>query len=99
MSNRRTIQHRLQRDTANQEVSDLKKEVESLKRQLARLRKENENLRQNENEKDEDEEVVSPTPASTCPKCGSDNLGKIGTPSGRVVTACRSCRKWRSKPV
>ena len=76
--------------------ADLKKEVDTLRRQLARLRRENERLRNEGTEEspDEDVEIVP-----SCPKCGSDQLAQVTTPSGKKISSCRACKKWRSRPA
>jgi septal ring factor EnvC (AmiA/AmiB activator) len=77
------------------DVDELKKENKSLKRQLARAEREIARLQGTIEE--EVEESPAPERKPTCPKCGSTNLGEVSTPSGKTVTACRACKKWRSR--
>jgi hypothetical protein len=74
---------------------DLKKEIKSLKRQLARANREIARLQGTI----EDDVEVTPEVKSkaSCPKCGSNDLGEISTPSGKKITACKSCKKYRSR--
>jgi formylmethanofuran dehydrogenase subunit E len=94
MSNRRLVQHRQQRDTNTRDLADFKREVRTLKRQLSRANREVERLQGLE---EEVEEKPVKTNRATCPKCGSTNLGQLTTPNGKRVTACKACRKWRSR--
>jgi hypothetical protein len=73
---------------------DLKKEVKTLKRQLARAHREISRLQGTVEEK---EEQVTTKTEATCPKCGSTNLGEISTPTGKKFVSCRDCKKWRSR--
>jgi predicted RNase H-like nuclease (RuvC/YqgF family) len=89
MSNRRVVQHRQQREANTREVAELKQEIVSLKRQLARAHREVERLKgiaepEEAQEKSED--------APTCPKCKSQDLGRLETPAGNTYTVCRSCK-------
>jgi hypothetical protein len=74
---------------------DLKKEIESLKRQLARANREIARLQGVTEDKNE----VSPEPEvkPLCPKCGSNDLGEIATPAGHKIVSCRACKKYRSR--
>lgn len=98
-SNRRVTQHRQQRDTNNQEIGELRREVERLTRQVARLRRENDRLQGFTTEDEEAAPPAKPAAKATCPKCGSTNLGQLGLPNGKRVTACKACREWKSRPV
>jgi predicted nucleic acid-binding Zn-ribbon protein len=77
---------------------DLKKEIKSLKRQLARANREIARL-QGTVEEGEETTPEASKPKQACPKCASTDLGEISTPSGKTVVACRACKKWRSRPV
>ena len=78
-----------------QDVEELHKENQSLKRQLARAEREIARLQGTVEE--EIEESPAPERKPSCPKCGSTNLGEVTTPSGKSITACRACKKWRSR--
>lgn len=103
MSNRRT-QHREQRETNNQEIAGLKKEIEQLTRQVARLRKENDRLMSMDDKEGSPEpenlpiERLSKALVIHCPKCKSTDIGVLPLPSGKKVSACRSCKEWKSRP-
>lgn len=84
-------QIREKRETNNRENAELKKEIESLKRQVARLTKE---LRRADNP-EESPESEEEEGKLCCPECGSDKLTIIVTPSGANRYACRGCKKWR----
>lgn len=84
-----------QNETEPRTAADLRQENRSLRRQLAKLRRENLRLQGIVEETSPDPEESAETP--TCPKCGSTELGQIKTPNGKVVTSCRACKKWRSK--
>lgn len=80
-------------------MADLRAENRSLRRQLARLRRDNDRL---QHDTDEDDDGVTIEAAvvevrKVCPKCGSHDLGTISTPNNKKVDSCRSCKKWRSK--
>lgn len=77
---------------------DLKKEIKTLKRQLAKANREIARL-QGIEAGDDVEATPEPQKKAVCPKCGSDDLGEIQTPNGKKVTSCRACRKWRSRAV
>lgn len=96
MSTRRLIREK--RDSANQEVGELRRENDRLTRQVARLRREIERL-QGLKEDGETSPTAKEYKKPTCPKCGSTNLGQFQTPTGKKVTACRSCKEWRTKPA
>lgn len=83
----------MSRGRRQDEASDLKKEVDSLRRQVSRLRKENERLQADGEESPAPEE----TGAAKCPKCGSEHLAQVKTPSGKKITSCRTCKGWRSR--
>lgn len=74
---------------------DLKKEVKTLKRQLARANREIARLQGTV--EDEDEETTTKTEAPKCPKCGSTDLGQLDTPGGKRFVACKACKKWRAR--
>lgn len=74
---------------------ELKKEVKFLKRQLARANREIARL-QGTAEDGEETPGTQKQEAAACPKCASTNLGEISTPTGKVLVACRACKKWRS---
>ena len=95
MSNKRLVQHREKREANSRELSELKKENERLKRQIARMRKQIDKL----GEPEEVEVIETPKETPRCPKCSSVNLGAVTLPNGKVITACKSCKKWRSKPL
>ena len=99
MSNRRT-QHREQRDTSNQEIAGLKKEIEQLTRQVARLRKENDRLMSMDDRERSPDPLPKPAKELVihCPKCKSTDIGVLPLPSGKKVSACRSCKDWKSRP-
>jgi hypothetical protein len=86
------------RDTNTQDVAELKKEVRTLKRQLARANREVDRLQGLKEDGDEEEKAAKPKQErTTCPKCGSSDLGELATPNGKKVTACKACKKWRSR--
>lgn len=94
VSNRKLIQHRIQRDTSKKETADLKKENQRLKRQVARLRK-----RLDRDDIDLDIESLTEendVQKDKCPMCGSTDLGIIQTPSNKTIVSCKSCKKWRN---
>jgi hypothetical protein len=78
------------------DAGELKKEIKSLKRQLARAHREIARL-QGVAAEDVEESPEADRPKAVCPKCGSANLGEISTPNGKKITACRACKKWRSR--
>jgi hypothetical protein len=96
MSNRRLVQHRAMRDTNTQDLAELKKENTSLKRQMARLRKKIEELEAQLSGTEPEQAPELPVGIPICPKCKSEDLGEIETPSGKKFVACRACKKWRS---
>jgi cell division septum initiation protein DivIVA len=81
----------------DEEESELKRENKRLQRQVARLRKELEQAGIEDSDPDAEPVKAAPEPEK-CPKCYSTELGEIETPSGKKVTSCRSCKKYRSKP-
>ncbi len=84
-------QIREKRETNTRENAELKKENETLKRQVARLTKELRKAEQPEESPEEEDDE----PKLACPECGSEKLTIIVTPSGANRYACRACRKWR----
>lgn len=96
MSGRRP-QHRPPRETEARTAAELRAECRSLRRQLSKLRRENERLQGIVEEVSPEHDETTGSVVEVCPKCGSPDLGKIKTPNGKVVTSCRSCKKWRSK--
>lgn len=87
MSNKRTVQHRVQRE-GSQELAKLRQENERLRRQVARLERENERLR------GEPEPVAVPEPArpkpKRCPECGTKPI-LFTTPRNKVIYRCPGC--------
>jgi len=89
-------QHRAKRETNTRENQELRKEIDSLQRTVARLRKENDKLRQLSDEPSEEEILAEPESfEAKCPKCKQASLGSISTPGGKVVTICTNCKKYR----
>lgn len=75
---------------------ELKKEIKTLKRQLARAQREIARLQGVAEDVEVSPDVIK-KPA--CPKCASTDLGEVTTPSGKTIRACRSCKQWRSRSV
>lgn len=94
---RRRAQHRPPPETPAKTLADLRSENRSLRRQLARLRRENDRLASEAEDEEGEEQPAPEEMKEQCPKCGSFDLGAISTPNGKTVVSCRSCKKWRSK--
>ena len=105
--NAKKTQHRPNRElTKAQENSGLKQENRSLKRQVLRLRKSIENLGEAERIATQDaegidiEQIQEDQPGTAggtcCPLCRSANIGTYKAPSGKVLVACKACKKWRT---
>lgn len=91
--NRRTSQHRTQRDSNTKEKRDLIQENKVLKREVTRLRRHLEKF----DDPPDTEEVQKERPelpTAKCPNCKSLQLSSITTPSGKTRFACRSC-SWK----
>ena len=95
LSNKRSTGHRAQRDTANRENAELKKEVDGLKRQVSRLKREIERLNDPEDDKTVPVEAEPETEQKKCPSCKSARLSCITTPAGITRYACKACKDWR----
>lgn len=93
MSNRRVTQHRQQREPNE---GDLKSQVRSLRRQLARAQREIERL-QGLKEPAAQPPPPEEKPRDPCPACGAE-LSHIRIPGGKQVSACATCQ-WRSAPT
>jgi hypothetical protein len=85
------------RAASDLDASELKKENKALKRQLARANREIVRLQgvQEDAAEADEEQIYEVKPR--CPKCLSANLGEIKTPTGKTITSCRACKKWRSR--
>ena len=71
-------------------IETLKKENERLKRQINRLRKNNEKLRSQEVM----EEILEfSQPEITCPVCNGYNFKAFSTPNDRLILTCLDCKK------
>lgn len=100
MSKGRVTQHRAKRDINTSENRELKKEIETLQRTIARLRKENEKLRSNtDNEPIAQAEDNEEEARSRCPICKEVGLSTITIPGGKTVIVCGSCKKYRKVSV
>jgi hypothetical protein len=78
------------------DVEEMKKELKSLKRQLARANREIARLQGINDVKEEEVEAVNTKTFVVCPKCASSDIGEIVTPRNKKVLSCKSCKKWRS---
>lgn len=87
----RRPQHREQRESNTKKLSELKHEVQQLKRQLARERREVERL-QGVAEEPEASAPEKKVVVIKCPKCEGIETGSLTTPSGKCIVVCKSCK-------
>lgn len=89
----RQTPHRPQREEAlrSQESAELKRQNRVLKRQIARLTKENEKLRAvPESEPEESLAKETPVVGYSCTACGSPKIRDVHLPTG-VLRVCTEC--------
>lgn len=72
---------------------DLRREVQTLRRALARANREIARLQGVQEAPGEAEAAPPVQAAAKCPHCASANLGDVTTPSGKTIRSCKSCRK------
>lgn len=87
-------QHRPKRDTAHaKEIQDLKSDIKGLKKQVLRLRRENQRLLESSVvfvPKDDDQTLSNPADVGNlCPTCSSQ-LAVVAMPFG-TLHACKNC--------
>lgn len=96
----RQIQHRPEREGAKgRELSEAKKEIKQLKRQVSRLQKllqKAEEIRGVPIEEEEEDfkvrsEAIKPI-EEQCGKCGAASWVSFTTPSGKTFKACKVCK-------
>lgn len=85
------------------EMADLKSENSQLRRKVARLQREIDRLEFLKVESSDDDEIMELTEQppkrkqGSCQSCGEMTLKELGTPTGKIVLACTSCRSRQSK--
>lgn len=98
----RRSQHREKREANNREAADLKREVQLLKRQLARAQRETQRLSGVAEDPLSDEVVPEKKKVKktlgVCSKCeSSEHLFPFVTPGGKKLTACKKCKfSWEA---
>lgn len=100
----RQTQHKSTRETRNsKELSDLKRENQSLKRKIAKLQKYTQKLLDSVQLLPEEAVVLTSTeiaeaankPVDACPSCAQKGLTHVTLPTG-IMLVCKSCG-WRKK--
>lgn len=97
----KTTQHKPTReDRHNKELQDLKSEVKSLRKKLARQRKRADKAFEPVivNEEGPAGEITRQS-TNECSKCGGQNMGSMTLPSGTILTICKDCGERTKKPL
>lgn len=96
MASNRVTPHKPKREKKKERDSNLKKEVERLKRQVTSLRKElNKRDQIEEDAVDETPEEEPKKPTEKCPECGTET--KEMDLAGRIYVVCPECKFRKRK--
>ena len=101
----RVVQHKPQRESEARERADLKREIKALKKQVTRLRRQNQKIVEThtvaEVEAGESTESVAVQEGAPvgggCANCGGFNMVRMVLPGGAVLIGCKDCKHRRKE--